>query len=141
MDVLEATTRRHLDECQAELTRHARYLDQLEGAVRDGNAPFCKEIAEVILRDAGRLPAELDFDARYSVAGYGGIAFYLLGYVPIIDEDSEWSGFERADPDRVRAVMVGDDRVHEVDVCDLTRLDDDAYCSVCGQIGCSHDGR
>lgn len=38
----------------------------------------------------------------------------------------------------VRAVMVGDDRVHIVDPDDLTEIDEDDYCSGCGQIGCGH---
>jgi hypothetical protein len=36
----------------------------------------------------------------------------------------------------VEAIMVGDDRVHIVDVDDLTKLDDDDYCHSCGQIAC-----
>lgn len=36
----------------------------------------------------------------------------------------------------VRAVMVGDDRVHEVAISDLIPLADEDYCSGCGQMGC-----
>ena len=36
----------------------------------------------------------------------------------------------------VRAVMVGDDRVHLVDVDDLTVISDEDYCPGCGQTGC-----
>lgn len=80
----------------------------------------------------------VDFTGRYSVAGCPGVAFYLTGYVQTFDPDSgEWLD----NPDMVRAVMVGDDRVHEVDVADLTPLADGAYCGECGQIGCTHDGR
>lgn len=79
---------------------------------------------------------ELDLDARFSVAGYGGIAFYLLDYVKVRDEDYEWSGIEYDDREKVQAVMVGDDRVHEIDVDDLTEISDDDYCPECGQIGC-----
>jgi hypothetical protein len=89
----------------------------------------------------------LDFDARYRVADYDGIAFYLRGYVrtPLVDDDTgelvrDWLGecddAYDIDTSRVRAVMVGDDREHLVDVDELTRLDDDAYCPSCGQIGC-----
>lgn len=78
----------------------------------------------------------LDMDARYSVDGYGGIAFYLRGYVMERDEDYEWSGIEYENREQVRAVMVGDDREHIVDVDDLTELDEDDYCPSCGQIGC-----
>lgn len=99
----------------------------------------------------------LDLNARYSVEGYGGIAFYLLGY------DTEWTSEEwiycgEGDPDeessylysepeeienrdRVRAIMVGDDRVFTFDVDDLTVISEDGYCSECGQIGCTADGR
>ena len=80
----------------------------------------------------------LDFEARYRVEGYEGVAFYLTGYdVGAVDED----GFVDTDTSRVRAVMVGDDRVHVLDVSELHRLADEDYCSQCGQIGCSHDGR
>lgn len=83
----------------------------------------------------------LDFDARYTVDGWDGIAFYLRGYVEEPDADTEWTGLLVTDRERVRAVMVGDDREHIVDVSDLTKLGEDDYCHVCGQIGCEHDGR
>lgn len=37
--------------------------------------------------------------------------------------------------------MVGDDRDFVHDESDLTLLDEDDYCHVCGQTGCTHDGR
>jgi hypothetical protein len=40
-----------------------------------------------------------------------------------------------------RVVMVGDDREHEVALDDLIDVDDDDFCSECGQVGCGHDGR
>lgn len=83
----------------------------------------------------------LDLDARYAVAGYDGIAFYLLGYVERDTPDTEWDGIRETDTDWVRAIMVGDDRVHEIEVSELTLLDDLDYCGQCGQIGCQHDGR
>lgn len=80
----------------------------------------------------------VDFEARYAVEGYEGVAWYLTGYdVGEADED----GFVDTDTSRVRAVMVGDDRVHVLEVSELRKLDDEEYCSVCGQIGCTHDGR
>lgn len=99
----------------------------------------------------------LDMDARYSVAGSGGVAWYLRGYA-IEWTEEEWIHDGEGDPDdessylvnepeeienrqMVRAVMVGDDREHLIDVDDLTMLDEDDYCHVCGQIGCGHDGR
>lgn len=78
----------------------------------------------------------LDMNARYKVEGYNGIAFYLIGYEMIRDEDYEWSGIEYANTSMVRAIMVGDDHVHLVDVDDLTPLKDDEYCPECGQVGC-----
>ena len=108
---------------------------------------------------AGQGPT-LDLDARYTVAGYRGVAFYLLGWsreqfeVPaeLVCEDVDcehetescWIPpyIDDRESDReVRAVMVGDDRIHYVDVEDLTLLDDDDYCHECGQVGCTHDGR
>lgn len=107
-------------------------------------------------------PATVDFSARYRVAGWGGIAFYLLGWAVDVEfdpapelvcadedctheEDDCWMFSDEPETiesdEVVRAVMVGDDREHLVDVSDLTVLADDEYCGVCGQIGCTHDGR
>jgi hypothetical protein len=84
----------------------------------------------------------LDLDARYTVAGYSaGIAFYVLGPVMERDEDYEWTGIETPHETLVRAVMVGDDRVHEVDADDLEPIDELDYCAECGQVGCTADGR
>jgi hypothetical protein len=79
---------------------------------------------------------DIDFDARYTVDGWRGIAFYLTGYVQEPDEDTWWSGVTNEDRSRVVAVMVGDDREHIVDVDDLTKLEDGAWCVECGQVGC-----
>lgn len=103
------------------------------------------------------MDATLDMDARYSVQGWGGIAFYLLGY------DTEWTQEEWIycgegdeddeanylynepeeieNTDRVRAVMVGDDRVFTFDLDELTPIADEDYCHECGQIGCKGDFR
>lgn len=78
---------------------------------------------------------EIDDDARYAVDGYDGVAFYVAGPETMPDEDTEWSGYE-VPTGRVLMVMVGDDRLHAVDPDELTKLDEDAYCSGCGQIGC-----
>ncbi len=99
--------------------------------------------------------AELDMDGRYAVAGYRGVAFYLRGYSTeqiqsdpeLICEDpdcahEEWICWTEHEPEvienrgMVRAVMVGDDREHLVDVDDLTPIGEDDYCPGCGQIGC-----
>ena len=104
---------------------------------------------------------DLNLDAYYTVDGYEGIAFYLLGYAkddspmeceghcddPELNPDgygSTWycdgscRDWEQnpLDHDRVRAVMVGDDRVHIVDIDDLTEISDEDFCHGCGQVGC-----
>jgi hypothetical protein len=91
---------------------------------------------------------DIDFDGRYAVEGYRGVAFYLTGWqqrweplttlIPLDDgeeceielDEGEWVD----DPESgiVRAVMVGDDREHLVDVDDLTKLDEGDYCHGCG---------
>jgi hypothetical protein len=81
-----------------------------------------------------------------------GVAFYLVGMAtdeqevitPLClheegdfhDEQCEFEvEVEQVErDDMVRAVMVGDDREHLVDVSELTKLDEDV-CS-CGQLGC-----
>jgi len=81
---------------------------------------------------------ELDLNATYKINGEPAVAWYILGYVMVRDEDWEWSGVEYQDPERVRMVMVGDDRVFEFDVSDLIKLDEGEWCPGCGQIGCGH---
>jgi hypothetical protein len=102
----------------------------------------------------------VNFDGRFTVGGYRGVAFYLLGWaqrwtaetweLACDDEDcahsEEWcwaySEPEQADrTDMVIAVMVGDDRQHTIDVADLAEIDLDAYCTGCGQTGCGGDFR
>jgi len=76
----------------------------------------------------------------YEVAGWGkGIAWHVLGWETEPDEDTEWTGIELR-TGRVVAVMVGDDRRFAVDPEDLTPIKREAYCGVCGQLGCFHDG-
>jgi hypothetical protein len=82
---------------------------------------------------------ELDSSARYTVASYGGVAFYLTSWAERWDdEEQEWVP---DGDDTVWAVMVGDDRRHLIDVEELTLLDPLGYCAECGQVGCTHDGR
>lgn len=100
---------------------------------------------------------DVDFDARYKVDGFRGVAFYLLGWaqetrqveVPLCDhevdephDECEYvTETEQVDSDTfVRAVMVGDDTVHFVDVDDLHKIEDGDYCPECGQIGCKAYG-
>jgi len=99
---------------------------------------------------------ELDFDERYRVKGYNGVAWYLISYkkdrVPTrclaTDADGneywedDWSETEEVeDRSLVIAVMVGDDRKFTFDIEDLEILKEDDYCHECGQIGCTSDGR
>ena len=98
--------------------------------------------------------ATLDFDARYTVAGMPGVAFWLRGYAlewteeswvlacDDTDHDHDGDCYLYDEPeqierrDMVRAVMVGDDREHLVDVDDLTMIGEEDYCWSCGQTGC-----
>jgi len=75
----------------------------------------------------------------YTVKGYQGIAFHVLGWETEPDEDTEWSGYENR-TGNVLAVMVGDDKRHKVDPEDLIPIARKDYCGECGQMGCQHDG-
>lgn len=105
-------------------------------------------------------PSDLDVDTRYAVDGYRGVAFRVVGvpkvwdpYLVFIydddapvddeigepgfwayDDDGEWIDDHRSGQIVVR--MVGDDRDFVVDVSDLTPLNDNEFCSCCGQLGC-----
>jgi hypothetical protein len=84
-----------------------------------------------------------------SVSTYPGVAFWVKGYVQrwdaamcyVTDEfgdDFEWETGEGEwvddrDSDDVIAVMVGDDREHQVATQDCTIIDEDDYCGGCGQ--------
>ena len=71
------------------------------------------------------------------IAGYAGIAWYVLGWQTEPDVDTEWSGYENR-TGRLICVMVGDDRHWVIDPDDITPLDRSEYCGSCGQIGCGH---
>lgn len=91
----------------------------------------------------GRLNYERD-DAAFPADAYtafpdDGVAWYVLGWETEPDEDTEWSGYE-VRTGRVVARMVGDDRDFTFDPEDLSPLEREAYCGVCGQVGCGHDG-
>ena len=89
----------------------------------------------IVAADAPRV----DMDAHYTVDGFHpGIAFYLLGHVERDTPDTYWDGIREVDRDWVRAVMIGDDRVHEIEVCDLNVIPEDGFCRECGQTGCGH---
>ena len=84
--------------------------------------------------DAEAFPAE-----AYSVQGYRGVAWYVYGWETEPTEDTEWDVIEER-TGRVVAVMIGDDRRHTFDPDELTPLEREGYCGVCGQVGCTHDG-
>jgi hypothetical protein len=80
------------------------------------------------------------FDApAYTVHGWRGVAFYVLGWEVAPDEDTEWSGIEER-TGRVVVVMVGDDHKYVIDEDDVQPIAREEYCGECGQIGCAHDG-
>jgi hypothetical protein len=81
-----------------------------------------------------------DLDAAYSVDGYRGIAWRIDGPDTEPDADTEWTGCEVA-TGRVRMHMVGDDREFAFDPSDVHVIPEDDYCTECGQIGCTADGR
>ena len=84
--------------------------------------------------DATVFPAD-----AYTVDGYSGVAWTVLGWETEPDEDTEWTGIEPR-TGLVVARMVGDDRLFAVDEADLHPVEREEYCGECGQIGCCHDG-
>jgi S-adenosylmethionine hydrolase len=56
---------------------------------------------------------------------FGGVACH------VVEDDGE---------EQAVVVMVGDDRRYTVSREDCKELAREAYCGVCGQIGCGHDG-
>ena len=79
---------------------------------------------------------EYDADA-YRVAGHGGIAWRVYGWETEPDEDTEWSGYEVRTGNLV-CVMVGDDHRWTFEPSDVSPLEREEYCGICGQIGCGH---
>lgn len=77
-----------------------------------------------------------------SIATYPGIAFYVGGQTvdTCYDEDAD-DTYDQPRDGFYDCIMVGDDRVHVVDVDDMRHIDEKEFCSVCGQIGCTHDYR
>ena len=76
----------------------------------------------------------------YRMDGRGGIAWYVYGWETEPDEETVWSGIE-VRTGNIIVCMVGDDRFESVDPDYMIPIADEDYCSVCGQIGCQHDGR
>jgi len=85
--------------------------------------------------DAERWPED-----AYTVDGWRGIAWAVLGWEVEPTADTEWDGIEERTA-YVLCVMVGDDRPHRFEPEDLTALGELDYCAECGQVGCTHDGR
>jgi hypothetical protein len=96
----------------------------------------------------------IDLDAHYTVRGSSGVAWYLLGYAKerteercVLDCDDSHDHDELCyypqeseevdDTSRVRAIMVGDDRIEIIDVDDLVLIEEDEFCRDCGQTGCT----
>lgn len=96
----------------------------------------------------------LDREKRYRVERWDGVAFYYYGdEMGWTEENWTWDG--EGDPDdeasyiydepeevptgNVIMVMVGDDEKHIIDPEECTELDDDEFCTECGQIGCKGD--
>lgn len=83
--------------------------------------------------DGDAFPAD-----AYRVDGYGGVAWYVLGWETAPDADTEWSGIEER-TGRVVARMVGDDRDFAFDPDDVHAIEPESFCRSCGQIGCGHN--
>jgi hypothetical protein len=75
----------------------------------------------------------------YKVKGYGGVAWWVMGWETEPDEDTEWSGIEPR-TGKVVCRMVGDDRNFVFDEDEITAIAREDFCGECGQIGCTHDG-
>lgn len=75
----------------------------------------------------------------YCVDGKRDVAWQVLGWETVPDEDTEWSGIEER-TGRVVIRMVGDDHKFVYGRDEITPLDREEYCGQCGQVGCTHDG-
>lgn len=80
---------------------------------------------------------ESEFPGAYKIRSYPGVAWYVLGWETVADEDTEWSGLEER-TGRVVTQMVGDDTFFIFEEEDIEQIPQDAYCPECGQIGCGH---
>jgi hypothetical protein len=68
-----------------------------------------------------------------------GVAWYVMGWQTEPDEDTEWTGIENRTGQMV-VKMVGDDTHYLCEPDEIIQIEREDYCSVCGQMGCSHDG-
>lgn len=69
--------------------------------------------------------------------GHAGVAFRVDRVASQEGPNTAWTGIRWWNPQRRVCHMIGDDVEYEFDVLELSPLDDDDYCSSCGQIGCS----
>ena len=67
-----------------------------------------------------------------------GIAWQVLGWEVVDNEDTEWTGIQER-TGKIVACMIGDDRYYLFDPEDVKPVDN--YCGGCGQIHCKHDER
>ena len=97
-----------------------------------------REVA--IIGQASYVDADSDgYDGAYRVEGSAGVAWRVFGWEVEPTEDTEWDGL-MVRTGRLVAVMIGDDRPEIVDTDEVEPIDREAYCGVCGQVGCCHDG-
>lgn len=86
------------------------------------------------------------------VRGFSGVACRVIGLEQVWDpclalcEDEDGNTYEEdtgdgewidGDGSRVFVRMVGDDHKYLVDIDDCTPIDEEEFCSCCGQIGCA----
>lgn len=77
-----------------------------------------------------------DFTQAYTADGWSsGIAWRVTRWQTEPDEDTEWTGYEQP-TGRLVAHMIGDDRDFTFEPEELTPLEDEDFCSECGQVGC-----
>lgn len=68
---------------------------------------------------------------------FPGVALWYIGH-PKMSQDFYSYDDDRYSLEEALVVMVGDDFEHRVHIDSLKRLDEDAFCGGCGQIGCAH---
>ena len=78
-----------------------------------------------------------EYQADAYQIGKRDVAWNILGWEMVNNEDTEWSGYQERTGNLV-AVMVGDDHHFSVARADVKELSVAEFCSGCGQIGCGH---
>lgn len=73
------------------------------------------------------------------------IALRVVGFFAdshsVHDDNHQDDAVFLVDNETVAVCMHGDDYIWFVNARDLMELDETDYCAVCGQCGCTHDGR